>query len=394
MQSPQAAAPQQKAEDPQRALERLQRQLKWTLPKARAAILWERTAPRLLPMAGLTAVFTATASAGAWAYLTPDLRMAGVGLFAAGLAACLAPLRHVRFPTRDEAIARIDALTGLPHNPVSTILGTPAKGRSAESTALWTLHQQETAARVGTFKAGKPQPDIAGHDPHKLRYFAAFALALGLAVGNVHTLDNLRQPFDWTTPEPPPPVVTPARVDVWVTPPQYTRMAPVFLTDDSVVRAETPLDSTLTAPVGSRVTVRVVGGDSTVTVEGGAVIEREPATPYVDPQSLPNPPRRVQPREYQIVLNDDAQLRIEAQGEIVMSWGFSITPDTAPTVEAQATMNEERPGTIDLTYTVRDDFGAVRMGTDIETAEPPRSQSVRPPRPLIEPPTLHLPPPR
>ncbi|MBU0860157.1 MAG: DUF4175 domain-containing protein, partial [Alphaproteobacteria bacterium] len=207
------------------------------------------------------------------------------------------------------------------------------------------------------------------------------------------------QSRDSTAPPPIPAPIIPAKVDAWVTPPQYTSQAPIFLTNESVVRAETPVGSELVAPVGSRMTIRVVGGDSTVTVTGDAIIEREPpplptAEEAAATQTTRPVPARPIIREYEIVMQDDATVHIEAHGGVVMSWRFDITGDRAPQATVQASENPERPGTVDLEYRVDDDYGAISVQTEIQDGEAPRSQSTRPPRPLVTPPQINLPVPR
>ena len=378
-------------------VEKLQRSLKYTVPRAQAAILWERAAPRLTPVVGITSLFMASAWSGAWSYLQPDFKMAGIGLATVAFTACLYPLLGLRFPSRREGIARVDANTGLAHEPVATILGKPGTDKP-ESVALWEERQKRMAASVGTFRAGTPRPDMKKNDPYGIRFLPMVFAVMALAVGGLDGYKNLNQPFDWTRPVPP---VIPARVDAWVAPPEYTRKAPVFLTVDSVVRSETPSGSTLgNIPVGTRMTIRVSGGDSTVTVTGGAVIEKQPAPP-VPVTTMENgtapattTPRRPLVREYEIALKDDGRVNIEAHGGVSLSWTFDVTADTAPNVSAQATPNQARPGAIDLQYEVKDDYGAVTVDTRIQSGEPPKTQSRREPRPLVAPPVINLPVPR
>jgi hypothetical protein len=302
-------------------------------------------------------------------------------------------------PSKAEGIARIEANTGLPHNPVETILGEPTvKDKNSESYRLWQDHQEQTAARVGKFKAGAPHPGMAQKDPRGLRFLPAFIMAVAMAAGGVDGAGNMSQPFDWTRP---PPAVIPARVDAWVTPPEYTRAAPVFLTVNSEVRAETPNGSELVAPTGSRMVIRVAGGDSTVTVTGGIVIEKEPPPlpPETDVtqqgQTTPDGrPARPILREYELLITDDATVSIQAYGGVNLSWSFDIAPDSAPQVSVQAAPNTERPNLIDLQYGAQDDHGVVNIETVIGNGEPPKSKSERPPRPLIEAPVINLPVPR
>lgn len=383
---------------PYARVEKLQKELRYTIPRARAAIFLENNYPRFIPTLGLSTVFAASAWSGAWGVLNPDLKMAGLGLFAVALAACLYPLRKTRMPTRNEAVARINANTGLAHQPVESILGTA--GTDAKiGNALWRAQQIDIADTVKTFEAGKPQVNVRQHDPFALRFIPVIFAVFGFAIGGMDGYKNLRQPFDLTAPVVPPPPVIPARVDAWVAPPEYTRQAPTFLTVDSAVRTETPSGSELAMPTGSRMTVRISGGEGAVTVTGGAIIEKQPEPPAAADATNATPvaaPKtdRVLPREYVLLLNDDSTVHIEAQGGVSLHWTFDVSADVAPRVNADAQPNEERPGTIDLRYQVEDDYGAVTIETEIDRAEPPKTGSRRPPRPLVDAPAINLPVPR
>lgn len=385
---------------PDEAVARLQKQLKTALPVARAKTAWERVAPGLLPALGLTAVFMGTALSGAWDMIPQDKRPYGLGGFSLALAAALVvPLRRTRFPTRDEAIARIETHTGVPHNPVTTILGKPFHPDGSDGRKLWDLEQQATAAKVGRFKVGPTDLKMREHDPHYVRRaLIAFPLGLGLAFGGSAALDNLSQPFDWTVPPVPPAPVVPARIDAWISPPEYTGLAPVFLTDKSVAREETPSGSLQTIPAGTRMTVRVVGGTATVTLNGGATLEKEPdpapASASEPVRSKTTTPPRPEIREYEILIQDNSAVYIEAYGGSVMGWSFDVTPDTGPIVSLQTTPNPDHPGMIDLQYSVQDDYGAVSIETEITSDETAQSKSRRAPRPLIAPPQFNLPVPR
>jgi uncharacterized protein (TIGR02302 family) len=366
--------------------------------RARLAGTWESAWPRLLPSVSVTALFLSSAASGAWHYLPAEGRMAGLAAFGVALLVSLVPLKNIRVMSRKDAIARIDANTGKKHRPAETlIIGEPTDTNpQSESHKLWVAHKYETAKAIQELRAGRPRPDMTKHDPYKLRYGMLFLALAGALAGNIHAPDNMKQPFDWTRP---PPVIVPARVDTWVTPPEYTRQAPVFLTIDGKERPDIASGSEMDLPTGSTMTIRVTGGDSTVSVTGGATIEREPpplptAEELKDATPAQREAVRKTVREYELRMTGDATVEINAYGGVVLRWTFDVTPDTAPRVDIQTGPSQRRPGATELQYTVQDDYGGVTLTPHIVPGTPPQSGSKRPPRPLVEPPKINLPPPR
>lgn len=366
--------------------------------RARLAGTWESAWPRILPLVGVTALFMSSAASGAWQYLPPEGRMAGIAAFGVALLVSLIPLKNIKVMSRKDAIARIDANTGKKHRPAETlIIGEPTTtDPESESYKLWVAHKYETAKAISELRAGKPKPDMAKHDPYKLRYAALFLALGGALMGNVNALDNMKQPFDWTRP---PPVIVPARVDAWITPPEYTRQAPVFLTIDGKERADIASGTELDIPTGSTITIRITGGDSTVNVTGGATIEREPP-PLPTEEELKNatPAEREAVkktvREYELRMTEDSTMEINAYGGVILRYSFDVAPDTAPTVEIETKPSPHRPGATELDVTVQDDYSGVTLTPEIKSDEPPQSGSARPPRPLFDPPKINIPAPR
>ncbi|MCK5711300.1 MAG: DUF4175 family protein, partial [Hyphomicrobiaceae bacterium] len=84
------------------------------------ALLFERLWPRLWLIIGLAGLFLLVSLFGVWAMLGNIAHIALLAVFgAAGLAALLFAVR-VRFPTHDEAVRRIERVSGIPHRPASS----------------------------------------------------------------------------------------------------------------------------------------------------------------------------------------------------------------------------------------------------------------------------------
>ena len=66
-------------------LDKLPSEFTSAMPKARAAIFWERAYPRIVPPGVVTALFTSASFAGVWGMASPGQRMAGVAAAASGV---------------------------------------------------------------------------------------------------------------------------------------------------------------------------------------------------------------------------------------------------------------------------------------------------------------------
>src|SRR3990167_5795604 len=87
---------------------------------SRWALLFERLWPRLWLILGVAGLFLIVSLLGVWPLLPDTLHVALLGAFAvAGLAALLFAAR-VRFPSHEEAVRRIEKVSGIPHRPASS----------------------------------------------------------------------------------------------------------------------------------------------------------------------------------------------------------------------------------------------------------------------------------
>src|SRR5580704_1469763 len=140
------------------------------LDRARSAILWERLWPALAAPATAVGLFLAVSWLGLWLWLPPSGRAIGLCLFFLLAAAASLPLLRLRLPTREDALRRLDARSGLRHRPATTIaddIAAPATDPS--SLVLWRAHVERALRAATQLKAGQPAPRLARHDPFALR---------------------------------------------------------------------------------------------------------------------------------------------------------------------------------------------------------------------------------
>src|SRR5262249_22547627 len=150
--------------------------------------------------------------------------------FHAGLLAALAlaflgllyrSLRGFTWPSEAAARRRIELSSGLPHRPLEALQDSLVGGRGAPpATRLLGLHRQSPEARTWPRRIGLPRPNLAARDPYALRGVVVLLLAVALFAGwsdGTARIERALKPNFAAGPPPAPP-----RLDVWVTPPDYT----------------------------------------------------------------------------------------------------------------------------------------------------------------------------
>ena len=240
-------------------------------------------------------------------------RAIGIGLFVLAALAALFPLARFRWPTREEALSRLDRGTGIRHRPATALTDT-LSNKDPIAQALWREQRERTLASIKRIRAGLPSPRLPIHDPWALRALVMVMLAAAyVAAGDERSL-RIGAAFDWNG------VLAPAnvRVDAWATPPAYTGKPPVIL---SAARDAASPDSgaPLPVPSGSTLLVRSSGGTIDVVV-GGGVTEVAPSE---------QAPKGTNERHFKITGDGTAHVRAPSGQPL---WRFAATPDRAPTI--------------------------------------------------------------
>jgi len=340
-----------------------------------ATIAFERLWPLALPVLIVLCLFAATSWFGLFRLMPDWLRIATVAAFGVGALAALYPLRWFVAPRRDEIDRRIELHNQLVHTPIQVQADRLSGSNDHFAEALWREHQRRMARKLAGLSSDMPRTRVPERDPWGLRAVAAllvvtaFAFSVGPFGGSL--LDGFR-----AAPGAPP---VPPRVDAWVTPPAYTGRPPIFLTADAN-RTSTSFE----APQGSDVTLRVTGGagDETLTYAPAAGEAR-----MLEPDAgAEGKPVRAGVRNFAGKLDADGTLALKSGETELMRWAFKVIPDTAPTIKFLGEPKRAVNGTLELAYSIQDDYGAASGKAEFEQVEPQAADA----RPLYEAPDMPL----
>ena len=317
--------------------------LEATLKRARWTIFWERLWPALTSLATAIGLFLALSWLGLWLWLPPLGRAAAVIACAAIAVVAAFPFVFVRLPGVRDALNRLDRGSGLPHRPATAITDDLAvTPRDPYSLALWNAHVERALNAAWALKSGWPSPRVARRDPYALRALVLIACVATFFAAGGERWKRITAAFDWHG------VVLPAnfRVDAWVIPPAYTSKPPLIL--PGIHPGETAALSAngiIAVPVNSTLVVRSTGKLS-LTVSGiGGVTSAKDAV---------HAPAGTDEHRFTITATGSATLRGAGDD---LTWAFNVIPDKPPTIELTKDPEQQRRGSLLLSYRLEDDYG-------------------------------------
>jgi len=345
-------------------------QLAQALRRAEYAIAWERSWPHLARLLTVAGLFLVVSWAGLWLALPFLARAIGLGLFIALALAALFPVVAFRWPSRQEALSRLDRGTGIRHRPATTLIDTLAT-QDPVALALWQAQRERTLASIKRIRAGLPSPRLVIHDPWALRALIVVMLvAAYIAAGDERRM-RVAAAFDWNG------VLSAAniRVDAWVTPPLYTGRPPIILSAANK-EAAMPAAGPLAVPTGSTLIVRSSGAALDV-VAGGGVSEAVPAQ---------QAPKGTNEKHFTITGDGTAHVRAPSGQP---QWRFSATPDRPPTIALAKDPERQARGSLQLSYKIEDDYGVTEARALFAARRAEAAQGAQT-RPLFDPPQFSL----
>lgn len=123
----------------ERAFERKVRRSQW-------ALLFERLWPRLWIIIAILTLFAVVSVLGLWPRLDDTMHYAVLAVFAAALLAALVFAVRTPWPAREEAVRRIERVSGAVHRPASSYEDTLSSvSRDGVAETLWRAHRERLA---------------------------------------------------------------------------------------------------------------------------------------------------------------------------------------------------------------------------------------------------------
>ncbi len=308
---------------------------------------WETLWPAMWPPFGVALVFLAVALFDVLPLLPGWLHglvlLAFAGTF---LGLLLRAIRQVRrHEPRDEAaLRRVERDSGLSHHPLTALSDDLAAGQDDPvSRSLWEAHRRRALEAARSLRVGLPDPRMARRDPLGLR--AAALLAVFVAVFGTwgSAMPRLERAV---TPTIPFLAAEPGRLQVWITPPDYTGRPPILLEplpEEQQARGE---PAELAVPAGSRLLGMVEGGkgqarlDVLDGVKGDFTALGSGGTQRIE-----------------MVLEQGSRLRISQGRSILADWPVAVVQDVPPDIAFAGRPETGERGRLRVGYEASDDYG-------------------------------------
>ncbi len=328
------------------------------------ALFFERLWPRLWLLVALATLLAVLSLSGAFVTLSSQTHGLVLGLFAIAALAAAVYAGRVSWPTREEAIRRIERRSGVPHRPATSYEDTlTAYSDNPVTQNLWQAHRERLARAMARLKVGRPSPRADRFDPLALRVLPLLLLipAVGLVSGSIY--DRLSSTFRFGAGA----ARTDSRVDAWITPPAYTGKPPVMLADGSSPtggRASAEKPKLFEVPIKSILTLRGSGfGSGHVSLEVTEAGSDKPVTALADP-----PKEKTDISEVRYELQASSRVRALAGGEELGSWTFDVIPDQPPKIALDEDWRRTAKGSLRLAYKGEDDYGVARAIAKVKQA--------------------------
>ena len=261
------------------------------------------------------------------------------------------------WPSRDQALARLERDGLMRHEPLRALEDAPAAGANA----LWLAHLDDARSRARRVRLLAPAATGNAVDPYGLRYATIGVLIIGFIAAGSEGPGRIADAFRPSDPA----IARGGFADLWIEPPGYTGKAPVYL-----LRATDALGGSRKAievPEGSVVRIQTNAGAryrlSLRTVEETVKAAREGGEKSA---------------RASLDIGRSGVLTLAAGGRATR-WPVTVIDDRAPTVEFNETPAPDSEGRLSLSLAIDDDYGAETVALELRL-DPDQ------PRPLDAPP--------
>ena len=328
--------------------------------RARLVLLFESAWLAIWPALGVAGLFVIAALLDLPAMLPFLAHVALLAGVAAAVAVLLVfGLRHLRLPAPAEADRRLEQVSGLTHRPLATLTDRPAVSDPVGD-ALWRAHLARMAGQIQRLRVGMPHPGLPRRDRKALRLGLVVGLIAAFAIAGRDAPHRLMAAVQPAPPRIVITIVTP-ELRAWITPPHYTRQAPVFLKADN---------ASVTVPAGSRLTINLTGAADAPALHGGKGVE-----PFL----------ALDQGSFQIErdLTQAETVGVSLDGRMLAGWDIAVILDQPP-VAAWADKPGQAPADprVRLPWKASDDYGLTALRAELRLDVRPDADPILMPIPL------------
>lgn len=318
----------------------------WRISATHLLLLFEAVWPRLWPATGIAGGFLLLALWDIWLFVPGLVHLAAlIGFCLWFLYALWQNFSGFRFPSRNMALRRLERDNHFDHRPLSTYIDAPAfSDKDKTSRALWLHHQSQLARLIASVRLHAPRSDLPARDPHALRALLLLLLLPSFYVAGSDWREQitaaLSPDFSWSLPAAP-------SAEAWIDPPDYTGVAPMFLTSQTRTAAPTgPIE----IPASSLLVAR--------TAEEGAELRLRSSAgslPWISVEDHNKTAR----------LEVSQRLELIQSGRTIGRWDFNVIADRPPAITLTKPLMSTVRKALEIPFAARDDYGVEEASIQI-----------------------------
>ncbi len=358
--------------------------LKLKIFQARLGLFWEQCWQAVFWPMMIAGIVVLAVVSGGLSWLPFVLRIGLLVIAALAFLYSLKAFSDVSWPNKTFAIRRLETRSKLKHRPISTwddaLALQDENDQSPQSRTIWAAHQKRQAENIKNLKAGVPQSNWMYRDPNAWR----FTLAGLLFVAVFFNGSNWRNELTKIASNGEAVVVKTVSLDAWISPPTFTKRAPILLTGlltGARADRDGPEVKDIIVPEGSKLVVRLNGAKSGQIIlsalkdgraersQAGAVLETIELLANEESDNQNSNQVTIQAGdqtggliiEKTIVLKRPVHVAIVLNGATKASWPIALIPDATPKIEILGNIRKTPTGGFGVAWLASDDYGVLAI---------------------------------
>lgn len=252
-----------------------------------------------------------------------------------------------RPPSEKDIDRRMENESGIAHRPLSSFKDILANPEKPSARSLWRINKNKMQTLLSGLRPAQMRPVLSEKDPYALRFGIFVFFITGLIVAGPEWNERLWhgvKPLDLSGKD-----SSAHDITIWITPPEYTKLAQITLQDDKD-------KNTLEIPQGSLLKIRT-----------RAILGR----PHLE----------IGQRRWEMEKDDDESYALETEipeGENISirqilltraSWNYKLIPDTAPFISSTQDYEILPGGPMRFPLNLHDDYGVQYLSMDMNLDE-------------------------
>ena len=310
------------------------------LRRAALVLAWERFWRLYWPVPAWLAGFCGTALIDVLPLLPTFWHGAFLALTAIGLVLLLARLRHFHWPSQTDCQRRLEQDSDFGHRPLAQLQDKPATGDET----LWQIQRQRGLALLAKLRLTPPAPGLPARDPLGLRFAPLLLLAIGLAAGRHDMAARFDRALDpgWQA------ASDGLALQIWITPPAYTGVAPFMLSAEQKDQVR--------IPTGSKLLAELQGAEADARL-------------FIDRSKLSFTRLDRLSQKLETVLTEGSSLSLRLGRHLVANWRVEVIEDLPPVVAFSEDPQPLADGKLKVAIEAKDDYGVTGIALLLQRQE-------------------------